>query len=144
MKKNISILFLLLLILFLSCKENVTLDEPNLDVPANEVIISLEEYNTAPREPVALEDYSIEEDILKITYSASGCSGGSWVVKLIDSGLLLESYPPQRNLVFSLKNEEICEAYITKEILFDISKLKIEGDSIYLNLINLDTSILYY
>ncbi|MBB3696818.1 hypothetical protein KMW28_22750 [Flammeovirga yaeyamensis] len=143
MKIITSIIYLLPIIIFIACQKNDGQDTPDLDQNLNEVIISLEEYNLAPRDYVALESYKIEDDSLKITYSSSGCSGDSWEVRLIDSGLILESYPPQRSLVFSFKNDEACEAYITKEIAFDISKLKIEDDSVYLNLTNWGVSVLY-
>ena len=66
-----------------------------------------------------------------------------WELKLIDSEDILESNPPQRNLRLSLKNEESCLAYITKELTFDISNLQVNGNKVQLNLTNSDKNILY-
>jgi hypothetical protein len=75
------------------------------------VIISAEGYSTAPFDTLHINNISEEKDCLKINFSASGCSGNSWAVKIIDSEEIMESYPPQRNIRFSFKNEEMCEAY---------------------------------
>jgi len=80
---------------------------------------------------------------LKINFSSSGCNGDTWELKLIDSEDILESNPPQRNLRLSLKNEESCLAYITKELTFDISNLQVNGNKVQLNLTNSDKNILY-
>ena len=86
---------------------------------------------------------SINDNCLKINFSSGGCNGDTWELKLIDSEDILESYPPQRNLRLSLKNEELCEAYITKELTFDISNLQVDGNKVQLNLTNSDKNILY-
>ena len=80
---------------------------------------------------------------MKINFSSSGCNGDTWELKLIDSEDILESNPPQRNLRLSLKNEESCLAYITKELTFDISNLQVNGNKVQLNLTNSDKNILY-
>ncbi|MDC1539543.1 hypothetical protein N8480_02595 [Flavobacteriaceae bacterium] len=80
---------------------------------------------------------------MKINFSSSGCNGDTWELKLIDSEDILESNPPQRNLRLSLKNEELCEAYITKELTFDISNLQVDGNKVQLNLTNSDKNILH-
>ncbi|SDX36738.1 hypothetical protein SAMN05444411_10516 [Lutibacter oricola] len=92
---------------------------------------------------MVINSASIDDDCLKINYSSSGCSGDSWEVKLIDAGVIMESFPPQRNIKLSLKNEEICEAYFTKEISFDIDKLQVDGEVVLLNLEGFDTQIRY-
>ena len=61
----------------------------------------------------------------------------------IDSEAILESNPPQRNLRLSLKNDELCQAFITKEITFDIDILQVDGNNVLLNLINSGDQILY-
>jgi len=93
-----------------------------------QVIISEEEYKNAPDSPLTISDMKITENCLKIKFSASGCSGNTWVAKLIDTGMVAESNPCQRTLRLSLDNKEMCEAYITKEISFDIEDLQIEGN----------------
>ena len=80
---------------------------------------------------------------MKISFSASGCSGDSWKIELIDAGSVKESDPPQRDLRLSLDNDELCEAFITRELSFNISRLKVEGGRVQLNLSNSNDQILY-
>lgn len=108
-----------------------------------ELIINNEEYNNAPNDFVKINSLEIKENFLKINYGAGGCDGDSWELKLIDSEDILESNPVQRNLKFSLKNEELCQAYIIKEITFDISELQTSGNQVLLNITNTDDQILY-
>lgn len=107
------------------------------------VIISSEQYDDAPNDNLIINSLKINEDCLRINFSSSGCSGDTWKVKLIDSEEILESDPPQRNLKVSLKNEELCQAVITKEITFGISELRVEGTKILLNIKNSDDKLLY-
>lgn len=98
------------------------------------VIISEDEYKNAPDSQVSISDMTITGNCLNVKFSASGCSGNTWAVKLVDSGIIAKSYPCLRNLRLSLDNKEMCEAYITKEISFDIENLQIEGNnSVQLN-----------
>jgi len=68
---------------------------------------------------------------------------GSWELKLIDSESILKFYPPQRNIRLSLKNEELCQAIITKEMSFDVTGLQVDGNTVLLNSTNSDDQILY-
>lgn len=106
------------------------------------VIISSEQYDESNGN-LSINNIKIEEDCLRINFSSSGCSGDTWEVKLIDSEEILESDPPQRNLKVSLKNEELCQAVITKEITFGISELRVEGTKVLLNIKNSDDKLLY-
>jgi len=106
--------------------------------------ISANLYANAPSDPVAISDIEISGDCLKITFSASGCDGNTWTVKLIDSEGIMESFPAQRNLRLSLENREICAAFLPRVSTFDISELQIPGDnSVYLNIVNSGDQILY-
>lgn len=93
-----------------------------------DVIISETEYKNAPDDPFAITKMKIEGDCLKITFSASGCDGSSWIVKLIDSDMIAESYPCQRTLRLSLDNKELCTAMPGKEVSFNIKDLQINGN----------------
>lgn len=106
-------------------------------------IINADEFVNAPADQITINSLEIIEDCLKINFSSSGCSGDTWQLKLIDSGKMLKSLPPQRILRLSFKNEEACEAFITKELSFDISKLQIGEGPVQLNITNNDESILY-
>ncbi|WP_372948423.1 hypothetical protein [Mariniphaga sp.] len=107
------------------------------------VIVSKEKYNTAPNDQLTINSAEINADCLEINFASSGCSGSSWEVKLIDSGIILYSNPPQRNLRLSLKNQELCDAYIGKEITFDVKDLQVDGNKVLLNITNSGDQILY-
>ena len=107
------------------------------------IIISKSEYNNAPNDDLTINILEIKDNCLIINYSASGCSGDSWELKLIDAGDILESYPPQRNVRLSLKNDELCDAYLTREISFDITSIQLEVKKLYLNIKNSGDQILY-
>lgn len=106
-------------------------------------LISSEAYENGPSDLVKINSIEINGDCLKINFSAGGCNGNSWEVILIDSEETSKSLPPQRNLRLSLKNEELCYAYITKELTFDISNLKVIGNQVQLNITNSGDTILY-
>jgi hypothetical protein len=107
------------------------------------VIVSKEKYNSAPNDQLTINSTEINADCLEINFASSGCSGSSWEVKLIDSGIILYSNPPQRNLRLSLKNQELCDAHIDKEITFDVKDLQISGNKVLLNITNSGDQILY-
>jgi hypothetical protein len=136
------ILYLALIgLTILSCSK----DDNNVH-PANcdfETVKSTEQYANAPSDQLTINGLEINDNCLKINFSSGGCSGDTWELKLIDSEGILESNPPQRNLRLSLKNEELCGVYITKELTFDISNLKVDGNKVQLNLTNSDDIILY-
>lgn len=92
------------------------------------VLISESEYQDAPNDPFSITDMKIEGDCLIVQISASGCDGNTWTVKLIDSGMIAESYPCQRTLRLSLDNKEECTAVPTKEVSFNIKDLQIIGN----------------
>ncbi len=125
------ILVLSLIVLSASCKK----EDDNKPITCDQkVLISSSEYNTAPDDALHINSISLVDNCLKIEFGASGCSGSSWQLKLIDSEAVQKSEPPQRTLRLSLKNEELCEAYITKELSFDISELQIGGNKVILNI----------
>ena len=140
--KNIKIpgILLLLLSLLTSCAKTDTSPAGACD---QGVQISASTYESAPTDEVTINSLVLSADCLTINFSAGGCSGSTWDLKLVDSGAVMESFPPQRNLIFSLKNEELCYAYITKEISFNLSELQVEGNQVVLNITNTDDEVLY-
>jgi hypothetical protein len=136
------ILFLTLIgLTILSCsKDNDNENPVNCDF---ETVISTEQHANAPSDQLTINSLAINDNCLKINFSSSGCDGDTWELKLIDSEVVLYSFPPQRNLRLSLKNEELCKAYITKELTFDISNVQVDGNQVQLNITNGDESILY-
>lgn len=127
-------------LLFVSCDQ----ETDNLSAACDQsVIISNEKYTDAPNDPLTIVSAELNGDCLKINFASGGCSGNSWVVKLIDSGVVLYSNPPQRNLRLSLKNHELCDAYIGKEVTFDVKDLQVSGNKVLLNITNSGDQVLY-
>ena len=89
-----------------------------------DVIISETEYEHAPAESFTIQEMKIKDDCLTIKFSASGCDGKSWNVKLIGWGNYDKSNPPQTTLKLSLNNKEECLAVISKEVSFNLKPLK--------------------
>jgi len=142
MKNKFLIVFFIFLFSHFACDK----EDGNDKNPTNcerTTIISSELYASAPDDALTINSLEIDGDCLKINFSSSGCDGDSWEFKLIDSGNILESFPPQRNLRLSLKNNELCDAYFSRELTFDISNLRVDGKQVKLNLTNSDKSILY-
>lgn len=137
------ILILILIgIAVLSCSSDD--DDGNQNNCDFETIISAEQYENAPSDQLNVNSLEINGNCLKINFSASGCDGNSWIVKLIDSEQIMESNPIQRNLRLSLENNEDCTAVPNKTLTFDISELQIQDDNrVYLNITNSDDQILY-
>ena len=128
--------------------DTIIIDRPNdggqdVDNCNQEVIINSELFDIASDNRLTINELTIEDDCLKLNYSSSGCNSDNWIVSLIDSGNVLESFPIQRNLEINFINDELCLAFFIEEITFDISSLQVEGnDSVILN-IGDDNSIIY-
>ncbi|MFT6814917.1 MAG: hypothetical protein ACJAZ3_000813 [Sphingobacteriales bacterium] len=138
---KITILLFALVFTFSNCK-NKDIDKSVISCGA-ETIVDADDYISAATDQVVINNLSIDGDCLKIYYGASGCNGDSWIVKLIDSEEIIDSDTLQRNLKFSLLNNEICQAYFTKEITFDISNLQVDGGKVMLNIFDRGDEILY-
>lgn len=137
MKRKIAIKIVALLVL--SCSN----DNGNSNNCEFKTVISDEQYRNAPSELLTINDVEIYSNCLRIDFSSSGCNGDTWELNLIDSGAILESFPPQRMLRLILKNEELCEALVTKQLTFDISNLKVDGNSVLLNVEGYEDKISY-
>ena len=124
-----------------SCTQHA--DEPICFLCDESVIISKTAFDQAPDDPLTILDLSLDGDCLRITFGASGCDGESWEVQLIDSGDVGESYPPRRWLRLSLDNPELCEAYLTRELSFDIQSLQVGEGSVYLHVEGYEEPLLY-
>lgn len=108
-----------------------------------EVLVDETAFLNAPDDPSTIDNVRISGDCLTIHFSSGGCDGSSWELKLIDSGALIKTNPPQRQLRLSLKNNELCDAWISRELTFNIQALKVNDNKVYLNIENYGTQILY-
>lgn len=138
MRYILNLLTLLCCSLLISCTD----DDPSF-MSSEQVIISDSELDSAPRDALEIQSLSIDGDRLTIRFSASGCDGDSWKVRLIGSEFVLEPIPPIRAMLLSLDNDEDCEALITREMTFDISPTRTSSPSTWLNFIDTDHRILY-
>ena len=109
----------------------------------NEVIVDAERYEDAPDDNLEIMEARIEGDCLYIRMASGGCDGSTWEVQLLTDGNVMESAPPQRNIRIALKNEEVCDAWITRDYSFDISALQAGGNEVLLNLINSEQQLSY-
>jgi len=140
MKPYILLLLATPLILAMQCK-TITV-EPNPECP-EPVIISENEFRDAPADELTIISAEIINDCLNIEFASSGCDGSTWEINLYDANVIKESYPVQRDLRLSLKNQEECDAVITRNVSYDISPLQLDYDRIFLNLINSGEQLLY-
>ena len=108
-----------------------------------QVILDSNLFQNGPDDYLMIIAANIVEDCLTIEFSSSGCDGSTWKVNLIDAEAIAESYPPQRTLRLSLHNEELCDAVFKKEVLFDISPLKVGGSQVILHLQGWDEQLVY-
>ena len=139
---NLFLALMTLTLVLISCDDDDN-EDVRVTVCDDIVLIDADEYLNAPDDLVTINSVEITDDCLNINFSAGGCSGDSWEVKLIDSEAILESLPPQRNLRLSLKNEELCQAYITRALTFDISALQIECGQVLLNIHDFEEQLSY-
>lgn len=139
--KNCILLCLSSILMGTSCDSN---DDNSSSSCDETVVISSTQYDNSESAIFDINSISIENNCLVISHSASGCDGESWVIRLIDSGAVMESMPAQRNVRFVFTNIEACLAYITVETSFDLEPLQIEGMSeVILNIANNNESIIY-
>lgn len=101
-------------------------------------------YENAATDSYTINSAVLNEDCLIINISASGCSGNSWVMQLMDSGEVDESLPPQRSLKLFLINSEACLSVVNRQRSFDVSTLQIDDtDEIVLNIDGFSETIMY-
>lgn len=134
-----SIGFLLLISVVISCTEKDTTDI----IFDGSVIINSNIYQETITNNYTITSINLNENLLTIKISSSGCSGDSWNGILVDANETLESFPVQRNIKLSLENNEACLAVFEKEFTFDISKLKEGFDQVILNLEGWNSQINY-
>lgn len=136
-----NILFLFLAFSFFACDGLIEEDPIECDFSAE---INGESYLNADSDPLTLSNIEIIGDCLSATFTGTGCDGLNWSIRLFDSNEILESFPVQRNLRFTLDENEDCDAVISRDLSFNLDTLQI-GDTgtIILNILNFDIPITY-
>lgn len=130
---------LLISLLLFACSDDIVNATPSGN---SSIIVDAVQYSSAPDDELSITAVSVANDSLFITFSASGCDGSSWDIKLIDSQKIAESLPVQRYIRLSLSNPETCEAIISKEVAFSISEIQV-GTSVIIHLKDWEEDILY-
>jgi hypothetical protein len=128
-KLIISAIFLILLF---SCKKDKIID--NHLTNGKDILISNSLYADSPNDYLLISNAVIENDSLKISFSASCCSGKNWVIGLVGSADILYSDPPQRLIRLSLENTEACLAVCGRTAVFNLEPAQIQGGVIILDL----------
>jgi len=142
--KYFKFLVVIFLLPLFSCDndDNATTNQPS-NTCGEAVIVNQNKFEYESDDAHTVNSVTLEGNCLIINFSASGCDGSNWEVKLIASEAVAESLPPQRYLRISLLNPELCDAYITKTIDFDISGVQIDESPILLNFEDYEDAILY-
>lgn len=126
---------LILFALFMESCNDETTDIASLNSVCDQIaIVNPSRFTITQPEGYTITRIQLIDDCLQVEIQASGCSGDTWKVDLIDSGNVAESNPEQRYLKISLNNAELCDAVISKTFTFDLSPLRISSPSILLNL----------
>ena len=140
--KKMNVLVLAFGIFFASCGEDdfTLIGDINCEVPG---IVDQDQFSNASSDEFDIVDVMLDGDCLEIEFSAGGCTGDTWELKFVGSEALDDSNPLQRSVRLILKNEEFCQAIVSKIVNFDISDFKVSGGNVILNLEGYDEGILY-
>jgi|GEM_PF-892822 len=90
------------------------------------VIIDKDKYFNTPEFRDNISNMKIEGNDLKFTITSSGCDGSTWIVKLITTGAIEKTLPPQRTFQLSFETKELCTAIVSREFTFNIECLQVE------------------
>jgi len=88
-----------------------------------DIIIDDSLYQTAPRDPLTLNDVKLQRDFLVFNVSyGGGCE--EHIFQLVSSSFM-ESYPVQVNIVLSHEdNDDPCDMWVTETLIFNILPLQ--------------------
>lgn len=115
-------LVFLMVIMPFSCEKN----EADSTIVNAETVIHTALYEELDNS-VPIKEVKIIGDELHVTITDGGCNGSRWKAKLIDSGKLTYSNPPQRFAKIEFMNNEECEALITRTFVFNLKPLRAQG-----------------
>ncbi|MEM9920234.1 MAG: hypothetical protein AAF990_19215 [Bacteroidota bacterium] len=109
-----------------------------------DVVFSAQQFVNGPSDELRINHLTVENDCLTIVFSAAGCTGDTWKINLVDSESSLDTDPARRSLRLVLKNDELCEALVRKEVSFDLSILQDHmANSVSLLIVNSNDVVLY-
>lgn len=100
-------------------------------------------FKNTPADGYVIQHVQITGDCLEVQIAASGCSGETWKVELVDAGRVAESNPEQRDLKILLDNGEICTAVVVKSYTFDLRPVRTRENVVLLNVELWEEQVLY-
>ncbi|MCB0538163.1 MAG: hypothetical protein KDE33_11640 [Bacteroidetes bacterium] len=130
-----------LFILLTACNKNK--DDKKTLACGDVVNIDADKYQSDSSSYFLIDTAFINQNCLTITIGASGCDGSTWQTVLYDEGVVMDSYPIQRNIRFVLKNEELCLAVFSKTYSFDLQPTQGTENKISFNLEGWNNALLY-
>ena len=141
----------MLVLVMVSCKKVEIVEQENdgfcelLPFPCEtKVIQDSLRYNSVPNTFFTLSNAVIFDNCLSFDLSASGCSGDSWKVNVIDAQTIAYTNPITKNLRIEFVNNEPCMAVFSKTYFFDLRPLQQNSDTlINLYIENRGVSLLY-
>ena len=138
--KNLSILICLCFLLF-SCKKKNNSPTINCDKIG---ILDSDGFRNAPKDPFTFISAEINGDCMEITVEyGGGC--GEVDFQLFGQEEVAQSLPPQRLILLSLDDNDLCKALIKETIFFDLTNLREENyDEVQLILDGLSRTPLLY
>lgn len=140
-----------LMLAFYGCEVSDQADEDDLNLvtcASSEdcdecVIVNKKLFEETDTQNYVINELNLTGNCLELTFSSSGCSGVSWETDLVDLGGIAESIPPQRELKLRLINQELCLAWITKTVSFNVAPLQVDGGKVLLDLEGWEEGIFY-
>ncbi|WP_114491487.1 hypothetical protein [Candidatus Ulvibacter alkanivorans] len=140
MKKTVFFLLLGAMTLFSCSNDDDAMDTQSCDAS---VFIDSQQYENGESDSFSFNSVELIGDCLNLRYSATGCDGNSWVVRLVAHEAVSESLPPMMDVRLLLVNQEACTAEVSQEQSFDLSNLQGSGSSITIQLEDWESTILY-
>ena len=129
LNKTFSLVVVILFIGLSACTEKSNLPNGSSLKDANilgannaQIVIDETKLNSIESDEFAISSASVQNDSLKVVVQYGGGCGLA-TFELITDGAFMESDPVQLNVTLSFDDKDDCEAYITKEISFDLRNL---------------------
>ena len=110
---------------------NTSIHTFTIEKRPTEIILNEDYYISAPNDSNTISNVELIDDILNMTVSYSGgCEDHEF--ELIGTNNFMESDPVQINIRLSHNaNNDICKAYLTEELTFDLTPLKEAWQEVY-------------
>ncbi len=123
--------------------------ESDDNAPSSEICdvlaeISESRFNATDNTNYLIEEARIVGDCLEVQLQSGGCDGSTWSARLFDSGSIDDSLPPQRAIIIALKNNEECDALVSRSFSFELTPLQLANEESVLLLLTGWTPALEY